>query len=612
MRKLRKVIAVTAVSVLAASVMAGCGAGNGAGGPSAAGEPGMSAGAEEGGSAGMEKMPSQTMVNVDETLSMDDAIVTDMTVKLDGSDVKVTLYEDCYVKNPTNVAMIPNADGVDQKISIYVPENATKDAPIIFSVNNAGWIMDAYMARTQMEEGKDYASNSDNDVIGKVLSKGYVLVSFGARSRGDNQDADGKYISHSPATITDTKAVIRYLRNNAEALPAGDPEKIVITGTSGGGALSTIIASSGNSEDYFASLYEIGAAGIEQDGDSYTSTINDDIFATIAYCPINDLREADAAYEFTYKDVRQRLVDDGLPAVDQKTGETFQDPFTDTYTPEWMMEASEALAPQYGEYVTSLGLKTDGGDPLTGENLTEEMIVLLNRSLAKASADVGTEQMMADLDGSANYSGQDVTGVFNNTSEGWTDFLTISDADGIPYIADEEALQNFLYFVARNQTLKVACAFSNKGLSEEGLASVSGFNEDSLFGTTEYPYSAYEFYSWDNDAVSGNGCGLDDTGLTWDEFMETEDGALLADQMKMSSPIPYLAEENGDSAPNWYVRHGFRDRDTAFALQTVLYHALSNDTTIENLDFAFAWLQPHAGDYDVQEAYAWLDEVLAQ
>ena len=24
-----------------------------------------------------------------------------------------------------------------------------------------------------------------------------------------------------------------------------------------------------------------------------------------------------------------------------------------------------------------------------------------------------------------------------------------------------------------------------------------------------------------------------------------------------------------------------------------------------------AWLKPHSGDYDVTEAYAWLDEVLA-
>lgn len=551
-------------------------------------------------------------VNVDSTLSFDDAVATELTVSVDGTETKVTMYEDCYVTNPTNVAMIPNVEGVDQKISVYVPENATADSPIIFSVNNAGWIMDAYNARTQVEDGKSYVSTSDDDMIGMALSRGYVIVSHGARSRGDNATTDGKYVSHSPATMTDTKAAIRYLRNNADKLPAGDPEKIVITGTSGGGALSTIISSSGNSEDYFESLYEIGAAGIEKNDDgTYTSTISDAVFATIAYCPINDLREADAAYEWTYRETRQRLVDEGLPSVDESTGETFQDPFNDVYTTEWMMTASAALSDRYSEYVNSLSLTKEDGSALTSDNLAQGIIDLLNKEFAKTAEEIGTEQMLADLAGNADYSGQNTTGVYNSSSEGWKDFLTMDD-DGVPYIADEEALQEFFYFVARNQTLKVACAFSNAGVIEGGLASVSGFNEDSLFGTEEYPYSAYEFYSWDNDSVKGNGCGLDDTGLTWDEFMETEEGQAFALQMQMASPIPYLTStENGESAAHWYVRHGVRDRDTSFALQTVLYYALSNDESIEDLDFGFAWLQPHAGDYDVQEAYAWLESILS-
>ena len=600
----KRLLSAVLVGALTASlvVVTGCGKSDGGTSPSASSEKTVSAEKE---------IPKSAPVNVDTTLSVDDAIVSNLTVTVDGAEKKVAMYEDCYVKNPTNVAMIPNEDGVVQKLSIYVPDGASKDCPIILITNNSGWIMDAYNARTQVENGGEYMSNSDNDMIGAALSRGYVLVSYGCRSRGDNPDKDGKYVSHSPATMTDTKAVIRYLRNNADALPAGDPEKIVITGTSGGGALSTVISSSGNSADYYESLYEIGAAGIEKDGDtSYQSTISDSVFATIAYCPINDLREADAAYEWTYKDVRQRLVDDGLPKVDAKTGETFQDPFTDTYTPDWMMQASTALAAQYSEYVDSLKLKKEDGSNLTSDNLAQGMIDLLNKEFAEAAKEVGWDQMQKDLAGNANYSGQNTTEMYNSGSEGWKDFLTVGN-DGIPYLADEAALQEFLYFVARNQTLKVACAFSNAGIVEDGLASVSGFNEDSLFGTEEYPYAAYEFYSWDHDGVAGNGCGKDDTGLSWDEYMKTEEGQAQAMQMQMASPIPYLTSaDNGDSAPYWYVRHGVRDRDTSFALQTVLYYAIQNDQSVKDLDFEFAWLQPHAGNYDVQEAYAWLDGVL--
>ena len=73
-----------------------------------------------------------------------------------------------------------------------------------------------------------------------------------------------------------------------------------------------------------------------------------------------------------------------------------------------------------------------------------------------------------------------------------------------------------------------------------------------------------------------------------------------------------LLQAGADSAPNWYVRHGMRDRDTSFALQTVLAYALSSndDVDLSMMSFEFAWLKGHQGDYDVQEAYAWLKSVL--
>ena len=93
--------------------------------------------------------------------------------------------------------------------------------------------------------------------------------------------------------------------------------------------------------------------------------------------------------------------------------------------------------------------------------------------------------------------------------------------------------------------------------------------------------------------------------------METEEGQALDLQLQMSSPIPYLVGDRESTvSPNWYVRHGFRDRDTAFALQAVLFRALENNESVVDPNCEFAWIQPHSGDYDVQEAYAWLDGVL--
>lgn len=528
-------------------------------------------------------------------LSISDAAVTELTVTVDGQEMAVTKYEDCYVANPTSVSMEPEEDGIDQKLSIYVPEGADANSPIMFYVNNAGWFMDAYSMRRQVEDGAEYSSTSDTDEIGKGLASGYVIVSYGCRSRNDNPDENGEYVSHSPATMVDTKAVIRYLRYNQADLPAGNTDRIVITGTSGGGALSTIIASSGNSEDFYEGLYEIGAAGMEQNEDgTYASTINDDIFATIAYCPINDLRMASEAYDWTYQNTRQRLIDEGRT-------DAFQDPLTDDYTAEDMMAASQELAASYAEYVDGLGLKLEDGSDLTSENLEDAMISLINSSLAYAAEQFGEEQMLDDLAGNASYSGENVTEAYNSTSEDWSDFLEF-DEDGVPTLTD---LDQYLYFVARNQALKVAPAFSNVGLGNAQQ------NEDSLYGSKEAAYCPFTEYSWNNDKAE-NGYGLDETGMTWDEYLETEEGKELSMQLQMSSPIPYLTSDNGDSAPYWYVRHGLRDRDTSFALQTVLYNAILNDDTIADVNFVLPWLQPHSGDYDVQEAYTWLESVLAE
>lgn len=529
-------------------------------------------------------------------LSFEDAVATELKITLDGEEKTVTRYEDCYVANPTNVSYAQNDDGIDQKLSIYVPEGADENSPIIFYVNNAGWFMDAYSDRRQVEDGAEYSSTSDTDEIGKGLASGYVIVSYGCRGRNDSFGKDGKMVSHSPATMVDTKAVIRYLRHNQDILPAGNTDRIVITGTSGGGALSTIIASSGNSEDFYEGLYEIGAAGMDKNDDgTYTSSINDDIFATIAYCPINDLREASQAYDWTYQNARKRLIEeDRLDA--------FQDPFTDDFTPDDMLEASESLAKDYADYVDTLGLKLDDGTDLTSENLQSAVIDFLNDSLADAAENVGEEQMKEDLAGNAMYSDTNTTEAYNTNSDDWADFLEF-DENGVPTITDYE---QYLYFVSRNQPLKVTPAFSNVGLGNAQQ------NEDNLYGSEDSAYCPFTRYSWDNDKEE-NGYGLDETGLTWDEYLATEEGQELTKQLEMSSPIPYLrSDENGDSAPYWYVRHGMRDRDTSFALQTVLYYSLKNDDSIKDIDFLLPWLEPHSGDYDVQRAYTWLADVLSE
>jgi len=248
-----------------------------------------------------------------ESIALKSAQKTVLNVSVDGTPVKVTRYVDNYVTQPNRPQ--------DQLINIYVPETATKASPILFYVNNAGWQANTYPENTIMD-GQDYDGTSNK--VGVALKEGYVVVSYGGRSRS-NGLTDGKYLGHSPAIMVDTKAAIRYLRYNKKALPAGDTEKIFITGTSGGGALSTVIAASGNSPDYYEGLYEIGAAGIIKGKDGSLSSqagIGDNVQGVIAYCPITDLGHSCYGYEWLFGNTRRALYLAGemsYPYADEKT-----------------------------------------------------------------------------------------------------------------------------------------------------------------------------------------------------------------------------------------------------------------------------------------------------
>jgi hypothetical protein len=136
--------------------------------------------------------------------------------------------------------------------------------------------------------GITVGSNGETVDNGQLaLAAGYVVVSPGCRGR-DNVTTSGRYFGKAPAAIVDLKAAVRYVRFNQGRLP-GNPDWIVSSGGSAGGALSTLLAASGDSPMYAAYLKQLGAA-----------SVSDAIFASASYSPITDLDHADMAYEWMY------------------------------------------------------------------------------------------------------------------------------------------------------------------------------------------------------------------------------------------------------------------------------------------------------------------------
>ena len=231
-----------------------------------------------------------------------------------------------------------------QRLSIYAPKaymnaDGTPDrrgeaagytcatAPVVFVNSAAGYMQ---MPHTWLGGPRCNAEI--------YLERGMVYVTAGCRGR-ESRNAEGKAAGKSPATLVDLKTVVRLLRHNREALP-GDMEKIITVGTSAGGAMSSLLGSTGDNENYLPLLAGNGAFMEESDA----------VFASQCYCPIIDLDHADQAYEWCFGADKTCEDSHAGPA------ETM-DPFREAL--------SAKLAEQYVGYINSLELR----HPATGEIL---------------------------------------------------------------------------------------------------------------------------------------------------------------------------------------------------------------------------------------------------
>lgn len=514
----------------------------------------------------------------DSALAFDKTKYTTINVTIDGVKTPVRWYKEvCYVGKPIAMAAsqvslsgaattIANTQCGYQSMNIFVPESvaASQDAAIYFAVNNGGWF--ASYIKASVADGGVFDSGTSN--VGAALKAGYVYIDVATRGRGVVA-ADGTYAGKAPAAIVDAKAAVRYLRLNDSAMP-GNANHIVVNGTSGGGGLSSILGASGNSKDYLPYLATIGAAGVTADG---ASTLRDDVLAVNAYCPITDLGNADLAYEWVYNILNTRQTVGSLPNA----------------------RGSAELMARFVAYQAGLGLKTASGSALTATNMLETIKAEVIRSAETYLAAGGAIPNLGEAMSYTSGMGPAAT-----TRSYINDWITIDYATRKVTALD---MEKYLKFVATQATLKNTPAFDQTGLT---ITASSG--ESNMFGTDKQAYSNFTEYGWDNNDVAGDGIGYLDTGYSWTQFSALSTSPQLA-QVRLINPMAYLGGANS-TAPYWYVRHGTRDRDTAFTVSINLSRALAADAKVRDLNYRLAWNQPHAGNYDVPEAMAWIAQTL--
>ncbi|MFJ8989045.1 subtype B tannase [Streptomyces sp. NPDC102279] len=519
----------------------------------------------------------------DAALAFDSTAYTTITVSVDGRPMNVRWYKEiCYVASPVAAAAqqpsgpgggsttIPNTACGYESMNVFVPESAFRNqqAPIYFAVNNSGW-MASYL-KASVTNGASYTSATSN--VGAALKAGYVFADVANRSRG-LIGADGTSPGKAPAPVVDAKAAVRYLRLNDAAM-SGSAERIVVNGTSGGGALSSILGASGNSDEYNPYLAAIGAAGIDAKD---RSTLRDDVFAVNAYCPITDLGNADSAYEWLYNILGTRDTTSENPSpVD-----------------------AAAIAAQFPAYEKNLGLRNPDGSRLTAANMLDTIRQEVIRS-AETYLKADPANTIPPLGGtfeiqSGGPGGPPTTKSYVN------DWIDADNTTGKVLSVD---MAKYLAFVATQATLKTTPAFDAVGVN----GNTTSGTETNLFGPPTQKYMNYTEYSWNHNNVAGDGSGIDDTGLTWDQYTSKK-STTVDDQVHLIDPMDFVGT-GADTAPNWYVRNGTRDRDTAFIISLNLDRALEADKQVKNVNYQLAWNQPHAGNYDVPEAMAWIADVV--
>lgn len=185
-----------------------------------------------------------------------------------------------------------------------------RTAPIVLPVETLGY-----------QKQIPYVTFSSD--VAEYTDQGLVYVRVGARG----------VEAGAPATVTDFKAAIKYLRKYKDSL-AGSMDRIFAFGFGEGANIASVLGASGDSKLYADYLKDIGAVDIDKESDA--------IAGVMCWCPSANLDTADAAYEWNMGITRT-----GLGEKDKAV--------------------SDKLAEAYAQYINSCKLIGENDEPLTLE-----------------------------------------------------------------------------------------------------------------------------------------------------------------------------------------------------------------------------------------------------
>lgn len=314
------------------------------------------------------------------------------------------------------------------------------------------------------------------------------------------------------------------------------------------GDVNKIISNGTSAGGALSSL--LGASGNNSNYEAYLKALgaadeHDHIFAASCYCPITNLENADMAYEWMFNGVNDYKKFKFTQMADYRVERTLVE---GTMT-ENQISISNKLKSLFPSYLNTLVLKS-----------------------------VDEIELTLDENGDGNFKDYVKSFVIASAQKALDNGVDLSELAWI-VIKDQTVIDmDFHKYVRYATRMKPTCAFDDLDL---------GSPENDLFGTAIINTQHFSKFSKEYSTAAGS----------------------LADSVivKMMNPMSYIGLEGSTAAHYWRIRHGVMDRDTSLAIPVMLATKLKNSKL--NVDFSLPWGLGHAGDYDLDELFAWIEEI---
>ena len=448
------------------------------------------------------------------------------------------------------IPYVSNPIDIDQQyINIYIPEEYFNNSTVNgYNTQTAPIFMPNNVGGYMPSQpmAPKVENNKPNSAL-YALSRGYVVASPATRGR-TNKASDGNFIGKAPAVIVDLQAATAYLHANDATMP-GNAKRIITNGTSAGGAVSLLQGATGNTSDYQPYLQALGAA-----------TASTDVYASSAYAPITNLDAADMAYEWSYNGITSfnkvtmgqgelpQANVGGAPAPMQRSVQRVNLTNND-------VAYSDLLKSHFPDYVNNLQLRDRTG------------VILKLDKKGNGTFKQYVKSFIIDAANKAKSNGADLSRY---------SFLLLDKNTGLVKDIDWDAYNSF------TSRSKVPGAFDSRS-NDSG--------ENSLFGTSTSDTNHFTITAALHDTTPNN-----------DVYVEN------AKIVTMMNPMNYLGSPSATNAKYYRIRYGTADSNTSVAIPLIV------GTRAQNLGYSVDMATPfgvdHAGDYDLQDLFNWMDSIV--